>query len=70
MRLCFHHTDLEQNAVFHNFATQSALIQCSGRSIEARGLLVKPLKKIQNSLYMASRFSLLQSELWSCLNEH
>ena len=45
MRHCFHHTDLEQNAVFHNFATQSALIQCSGRSIEARGLLVKPLKK-------------------------
>ena len=36
-----------------------------------RGLLAKQLKKFQNHLvYMASRFSLLQSELWSCLNEH
>ena len=30
-RYCFHHTDLGQNAVFHNFATQIALIQYSGR---------------------------------------
>ena len=35
-RHCFYHTDLGQNAVFHNFAMQSALIQYSGRSIEAR----------------------------------
>ena len=36
MRDCFYHTELGQNAVFHNFAIQSALIQYSGRSIEAR----------------------------------
>ena len=36
MRDCFYHTDLGQNAVFHNFAIQSALTQYSGRSIEAR----------------------------------
>ena len=32
MRRCFYHTDLGQNAVFHNFAIQIALIQYSGRS--------------------------------------
>ena len=26
MRRCFHHTDLRQNAVFHNFSRQIALI--------------------------------------------
>ena len=31
MRHCFYHTDLEQNAIFHNFAIQIALIQYSGR---------------------------------------
>ena len=35
MRHCFYHTDLGQNAVSHNFAIQTALIQYSGRSIEA-----------------------------------
>ena len=32
MRYCFYHTDLGQDAVFHNFATQIALILYSGRS--------------------------------------
>ena len=32
MRRCFYHTDLGQNAVFHNFAIQIALTQYSGRS--------------------------------------
>ena len=32
----FYHTDLGQNAVFRNFAIQSALTQYLGRSIEAR----------------------------------
>ena len=32
MRHRFYHTDLGQNAVFHNFALQIALIQYSGRS--------------------------------------
>ena len=35
MRRCFYHTDLGQNAAFHNFATQTALIQYSGRSKHA-----------------------------------
>ena len=35
MRHCFYHTDLGQNAVFHNFAIQIALIQYSGRSKHA-----------------------------------
>ena len=53
MRHCFYHTDLGQNAVFHS----------------TRGLLAKQLKIFPKSpyVYMASRFSLLQSELWSCL---
>ena len=29
MRRCFYHTDLRQNAVFHNFSRQIALIQYS-----------------------------------------
>ena len=32
MRRCFYHSDLGQNAVFHNFAIHIALIQYSGRS--------------------------------------
>ena len=32
MRRCCYHTDLGQNAEFHNFAIQIALIQYSGRS--------------------------------------
>ena len=35
MRHCFYHTDLGQNAVFHNFAKQIALIQYFGRSKHA-----------------------------------
>ena len=35
MRHCVYHTDLGQNAVFHNFAKQIALIQYSGRSKHA-----------------------------------
>ena len=48
---CFYHTDLGQNAVFHNFAIQirhSLNIQ-DDRS--TRGLLAKPLKNFQNHLY-------------------
>ena len=49
LRRCFYHTDRGQNAVFHNFAIQIALIQYSGRSKHA---LAKPLKKkFQNHLY-------------------
>ena len=44
MRHCFYHTDLGQNAVFHNFEIQmhSFNIQ-DDRS--TRGLLAEPLKK-------------------------
>ena len=48
MKRCFYHTDLGQNAVFHNFAIQIALIQYLGRSKHA---LTKPLKTFQNHLY-------------------
>ena len=34
MRRCFYHTDLRQNAVFHNFAIQIALIQYLGRGVD------------------------------------
>ena len=33
MRRCIYHTDLGQNAEFHNFSRQIALSQNSGRSI-------------------------------------
>ena len=53
MRSCFYHTDLGQNAVFHNFAIQSALIQYSAvfRTIDrsTRGVLAKQLKKFPKS---------------------
>ena len=35
MRCCFYHTDLVQNAVFHNFSRQIAFIQYSGPSKQA-----------------------------------
>ena len=48
MRRCFYHTDLRQNAVFHNFSRQIALIQYL-EPYEARGLLAKPFKKFPKS---------------------
>ena len=52
-----YHTDLGQNAVFHNFfktnCTQSIL-----RTINC-GLLAKPFKKISKLTHTASRFSFL-----------
>ena len=49
MRYCFYHTDLGQNAVFHNFATQIALIQYSGRSKHAWAFYT--VKKISKIIY-------------------
>ena len=47
MRHCFYHTDLgQQNAVFHNFAKQIAIIQYLGRSKHAWALAFKTVKKI------------------------
>ena len=42
MRHCFYHTDVgQQNAVFHNFAKQIAIIQYSGRSKHTWALAFK-----------------------------
>ena len=49
MRRCFYHTDLGQNAVFHNFAIQIALIQYLERSKHAWAVLAKQLKKFAKS---------------------
>ena len=64
MRRCFNHKDLGQNAVFHNFGIQIALIQYLGRSKHA---LAKPLK---NFTYTASRLSLLTSAKVDRLNDN
>ena len=53
----FNHTDLGQNAVFHNFSRQIALSQYSGRSI----MFSETVQKISKIPYAASRFSLLTS---------
>ena len=58
MRRCFYHTDLGQNALFHNFAIQIALSQYSGRSKHVRAFS-ETIKKISKISYTASRFSLL-----------
>ena len=58
MRHCFYHTDLGQNAVFHNFAIQIALIQYSGRSKHAWAFS-ESVQKISKITYTASWFSLL-----------
>ena len=72
MRRCFYHTDLGQNAVFHNFTLQIAFIQYLGRSKHAwasRGLLAKPFKKFPISpIRLAGGFSLLTSAKVDCLN--
>ena len=60
MRRCFYYTDLGQNAVFHNFAIQIALIQYSGRSKHAWAFS-ETVKKMSKITYTAIRFSLLTS---------
>ena len=57
MRRCFYHTDLGQNAVFHNFAIQIALIQYSERSKHALGPFSETVEKISKITHTASRFS-------------
>ena len=63
MRRRFHRTDLGQNAVFHTFAIQIALIQYSGRSKHAWAFS-ETVKKISKITYTASRFSLWTSRLF------
>ena len=67
MRRCFYHTDLGQNAVFHNFAIQIALTQYSGRSKHVWAFS-ETVKKIAKITYTASQFSLLTSAKVDCLN--
>ena len=69
MRRCFYPTDLGQNAVFHNFTIQIALIhdQYSGRSKHAWAF-IETVKKIPKITYTASRFSLFTSAKVDCLN--
>ena len=60
MRRCFYHTDLRQNAVFHNFSRQIALIQYSEPSKHAWAFS-ETVQKIPKITYTTSRFSLLTS---------
>ena len=64
MRRCFYHTDLGQNAVFHNFEIQIALIQYSGRWKHAWAFSETALK-ISKITYTASWLGTVK-----CLNEH
>ena len=51
MRCCLYHTDLTQNAVFHNFSRQIAVIQYS-EPYEARlGFQQNRSKNFLNHLY-------------------
>ena len=65
MRYYFYHTDLGQNAVFHNFATQIALIQYSGRSKHAWAL-----KKFPKSHIRPAGSHFCSASCSECLNEH
>ena len=68
MRHCFHHTDLGQNSVFHNFAIQIALVQYSGRSKHAWAFSYKPVKKIfQNHLYGQPVLPFAERDVVECL---
>ena len=64
MRRCFYHTDLEQNAVFHNFDIQVALIQYSGLS-KLTLAFSEAAEKNSKITYTASRLRAVE-----CLNEH
>ena len=62
MRRCFYHTDLVQNAVFHNFSGQIAFIQYSDHR-STRGPLAKPFKKFPKSPIRPAG-----SNFWQALN--
>ena len=67
MRRCFYHTHLGQNAVFHNFTIQIALIQYSERPKYAWAFS-ETVNKISKITYTTSRFSLLTSAKVDGLN--
>ena len=60
MRHCIHHTDLGQNAVFHNFSRQIEPSQYSG-TINPGLFNSETVQKISKITYTASRFSFLTS---------
>ena len=70
MRYCFYHTDLGQKAVFHNFATQIAIIQYIQDDRSTRGVLAKPLKKCPNSHIQPAGSHFCSASCSKCLNEH
>ena len=65
MRRCFYHSDLGQNAVFHNFTIHIAIIQYSGWSKYAWAFR-ETVKKISKITLTASGFSLLTSAKVDC----
>ena len=65
MRRCFYLTDLRQNAVFHSFEIQIALIQYSGRSKHAWAFS-ETAKKSSKITYITAG----QLQAVECLNEH
>ena len=67
MRRCFYHTNLGQNAVFHNFAIQIALIQYSGRP-KHTWAFSETVNKISKIISTTSWFSFLTSAKVDCLN--
>ena len=60
MRYCFYHTDLGQNAVFHNIQDDRS----------TRGLLAKPLKKFPKSHIRPAGSHFYSASCSECLNEH
>ena len=57
MRRCFYHTDLVQNAVFHNVLRQIAFIQYSGPSKHTWTLIIsETVQNMSKVTYTASRF--------------
>ena len=69
MRYCFYHTDLGQNAVFHNLEYKLYLfnIQDDRRT---HGLLPKPLKKIPKSPIRPVGSHFCCASCSECLNEY
>ena len=63
MRRCIYQTKLGQNAVFHNFSRQIALIQYSGRSIV--GFQRNCLKNFQNHLYGQPVLTFDKRQIWN-----
>ena len=64
MRRCFYHTDLRQNAIFHNFQDKLHSFNIQNRTTNAWAFS-KTVQKISKITYTASRFSLLTSAKFS-----